>query len=340
MTRNTYKIRKIIATALVIAFCTITPVHTAFADSPLGPASDTQITEHNKNEATGPASQDPSAAEQAAQQAAELAAQQAAELAAQQAAELAAQQAAELAAQQAAELAAQQAAELAAQQAAQRAAGEQTADGKIMSGGRLIDPSKPMVALTFDDGPYAPVGNRIMDTLEQYNGRSTFFVVGNRVPQYKSEIRRMHDNGHEVANHTYEHKYLTTLGAEAIRSQIERCNSAIAAVTGVPPTLVRLPGGLKNNTVLANVHYPIIMWNIDTKDWKTKNAQKSINAVVGNVQDGDIVLMHELYTASGEAAATIIPALSEQGFQLVTVSEMARFRGGVAAGKLYNKFRP
>lgn len=213
-------------------------------------------------------------------------------------------------------------------------------DGLVFSGGRYIDPTKPMIALTVDDGPYAPVGNRIMDRLEQYNGRATFFVVGNRVASYKTEILRMQNSGHEVANHTYDHKYLTKLGAAEIRSQIDRCNQAVAAVTGVSPTLVRLPGGLKNNTVLANVDFPMIMWNIDTMDWKTRNAQKTIAAVVGNVQDGDVVLMHELYTATADAVDTIVPALAEQGYQFVTVSELAQFRGGVQAGALYKKFRP
>ena len=217
---------------------------------------------------------------------------------------------------------------------------EAEAAGLVWSGGRYIDPSKPMIALTFDDGPYAPVGNRIMDSLEKYNGRATFFVVGNRVAEYQTEIKRMHDNGHEIANHTYGHKYLNKLGADEIRSQVELCNQAVAAVTGESPRLVRLPGGNKHDTVLGNVNYPMIMWNIDTLDWKTKNADKTVQAVIGKVKDGDIVLMHELYTASGDAAVRIIPTLTEQGFQLVTVSELIRFRGGVKNGGVYYSFRP
>lgn len=213
-------------------------------------------------------------------------------------------------------------------------------DGLIFSGGRYIDPSKPMIALTFDDGPYAPVGDKIMDCLEKYNGRSTFFVVGNRVSSFKTEIQRMHDDGHEIGNHTYEHKYLTKLSAAEIRSQIDRCNQEVAAVTGASPVLVRLPGGLKNQTVMENVKFPIIMWDIDTQDWKTRNTQKTVNAVLGKVHDGDIVLMHELYKSTGDAVETIIPALVNQGYQLVTVSELASLRGGVQAGKTYNKFRP
>ena len=213
------------------------------------------------------------------------------------------------------------------------------AQGLVLSGGRYLDPDAPMIALTFDDGPYAPVGNRIMDCAEQYGGRVTFFVVGNRVASYRDEILRMQQNGHEIGNHTYEHKYLNRLNADGVRRQVEACNQAVASVTGRAPALVRLPGGLKNETVLQNISQPIIMWNVDTLDWKTRDAAQTVQAVLGKVKDGDIVLMHELYGASGDAACTLIPALTAQGYQLVTVSELAQFRGGVKGGKLYYSFR-
>ena len=144
------------------------------------------------------------------------------------------------------------------------------------------DPSKkrPMIALTFDDGPYAPVGNRIMDCAEQYGGRVTFYVVGNRVNSYKSEIQRMYANGHEIGNHTQDHKYLQKLGAQEIRQQVEACNQAVAAITGEAPKTVRLPGGGKNSTVLANISQPIVLWNVDTLDWKTRNAASSVQTVL------------------------------------------------------------
>lgn len=278
--------------------------------------------------AGGPgAGQQQAAAEAAAQQqaAAEAAAQQ------QAAAEAAQQQAAaEAAAQQAADAAAQQAA---AQQAAAEAAAQQ-------SGGRTIDPSKPMVALTFDDGPQTSVGNRIMDCLAQYGGRATFFMVGERVASRKTEVQRMVREGHEVANHTMNHKYLQKLGAAEIKAQVTKCNDAIEAACGVRPKLLRLPGGNHNSTVVANTHMPMIQWNIDTLDWKTKNADKTVAAVLDHVKDGDIVLMHELYSQSGDAALRIIPELHRRGFQMVTVSEMAAAKGHtLQAGKLYSSFK-
>lgn len=207
--------------------------------------------------------------------------------------------------------------------------------------GRVIDPSRPMVALTFDDGPFAPVGNQIMDCLAQYGGKATFYVVGDRCGRYKDEMQRMVAEGHEIGNHTYSHKYLNKLGAAEIQSQIQRGNEAILAASGVSAATVRLPGGNKNATVLANVNAPMIMWSIDTLDWKTRNTGSTVNAVLGQIRDGDIVLMHELYTATGNAAVQIIPALVEQGYQLVTVSELAQYRGcALENGKVYYSFRP
>lgn len=253
----------------------------------------------------------------------------------QAAADAAAEQAAaDAAAQQAAaDAAAQQAAaDVAAQQAAADAAAQQ-------SGGRHIDPSKPMVALTFDDGPQPSVGNRIMDCLAQYGGKATFFVVGDRVASRKTEMQRMVAEGHEVANHTMNHKYLQKLGAAEIQAQVTKCNDAVEAACGVRPKIMRLPGGNHNATVVANTHMPMIQWNIDTLDWKTKNAQKTVDTVLNHVKDGDIILMHELYSQSGDAALRIIPELTKRGYQLVTVSEMAAAKGHtLQAGKLYSSF--
>ena len=269
----------------------------------------------------------PAAAQEEAQRKAEEAARQAEEAARQ--AEAAAQEAA----RQAAEAEAAAAAQAAAEEAARQAAAQQAL-------GRTVDPSRPMVALTYDDGPQPSVGNRIMDCLAQYGGEATFFLVGERVGSYATEVKRMVAEGHEVANHSMNHKYLQKQGVAEIQAQVSRCNDAIEAVCGVRPRVMRLPGGGYNATVLANTHMPMIQWNIDTLDWKTRNAQQTINSVLGQVKDGDIILMHELYGATGDASMTIIPELTKRGFQLVTVSEMAAAKGRpLEAGKLYSSFR-
>ncbi len=304
-----------------------------------GQASGDSIQEAVEGQASGSSSStpvvvaggDPVISGPAAKQAAE-------EEAARQAAEEAARQAAEEAARQAEEEAARQAAEEAARQAAEAEAARQAAQGRQVFT-RQLDSSRPMVALTFDDGPNTSVGNQIMDCLAQYGGKATFFMVGSRVPTHAAEVQRMVAEGHEVANHTMNHKYLQKLDAAQIQAEVNQCNDTIQAVCGARPALLRLPGGNHNATVLANTHMPMIQWNIDTRDWKTRNADQTVEAVLGHVKNGDIVLMHELYSQTGEAALRIIPELVNRGYQLVTVSELAAARGrGLEAGKLYFSF--
>ena len=205
-----------------------------------------------------------------------------------------------------------------------------------------IDPSRPMIALTFDDGPRASVTNRILDSLGQYGGRATFFMVGTNVPQNGEVIRRMVAQGCEVANHTNDHKYISKLGNEGIVSQVSAVNQKVAAACGVSPVVMRPPGGYidaHSLSVLGSMGMPAIMWSIDTRDWQHRNAQKTINNVLSQVKDGDIVLMHDIYDATADAAVALIPELTARGYQLVTVSELAAARGGMAAGHKYSQFR-
>ncbi|MDO4488559.1 MAG: polysaccharide deacetylase family protein [Eubacteriales bacterium] len=221
------------------------------------------------------------------------------------------------------------------------AAAAQTGNSNIvMSNGREIDLTKPMIALTYDDGPQTTSGNRILDVFAKYGQRATFFLVGDRIASRADEVRRMVAEGHEIANHTYSHKYLTKYGAETIRSEVSKCNEAIKAITGSYPSVMRLPGGSKNSTVVANIGMPIILWNIDTRDWEHRNAQKTVSAILGKVKDGDIVLMHELYGATADATEIVVPELINQGFQLVTISEMAQFKGiQLGANQIYYSLR-
>lgn len=210
----------------------------------------------------------------------------------------------------------------------------------VVSRGRTIDISKPLIALTYDDGPRTDVGARLMDVFEKYGQRTTFFMVGDRVSSRASEVKRMADDGHEVANHTYDHVYLNKVGAETIQNQVRACNDIIEQTCGIRPRIMRLPGGNKNSTVLSNVNMPIILWNIDTKDWSHRNTQKTIDAVMGKVTDGDIVLMHELYESTAAASEYMVPKLVEQGFRLVTVSELAAIKGkDLTANSVYYDIR-
>ena len=201
-----------------------------------------------------------------------------------------------------------------------------------------IDPKKKMVALTYDDGPYTPVTNQILDVLEEYNGRATFFVVGSRVSTYKDCIKREYKLGCEIGNHTYNHTILTSVGASTIKSEISKTNDAVKKITGQAPTIVRTPGGAVNSTVRANVGYPMFNWSVDTLDWKYRNSSSVVSYIKSGVRDGSIILMHDLYGSTGNATEQIVPWLVKNGYQLVTVSELMAVKGiDVQDGQLYTR---
>ena len=205
-----------------------------------------------------------------------------------------------------------------------------------------IDPSRPMIALTFDDGPKTSVTSRILDSLEANGGRATFFMVGSNVNANAGVIKRMVAQGSEVANHTHDHKYISKLNAEGIISQIGSTNQKIEARCGVAPVLMRPPGGYidaRSLSVVGNMGMSAIMWSIDTRDWQHRNAQRTIDTVLSQVRDGDIILMHDIYSTTADAAVVLIPELTARGYQLVTVSELAAYRGGAAPGHKYSQFR-
>ena len=199
-----------------------------------------------------------------------------------------------------------------------------------------FSPNVPMVALTYDDGPYSPVTNRILDTLERYNAKATFFVVGNRVSSYSSTVKRAHDMGCEIANHTYSHTILTSADYNTIQSEINRTNSAVYNVTGKSPQIVRAPGGEVNSRVLSTVGYPFVGWDVDTLDWSSRNASSVVSNIKNNVRNGTIVLMHDLYSSTASATETIVPWLINRGYSLVTVSELMEYKNiNFHAGKVY-----
>ena len=199
--------------------------------------------------------------------------------------------------------------------------------GKLKSKGDVnIDASKPMVALTFDDGPGERTGE-LLAQLEKYNAHATFFMQGKNIPGKEDFVKKMKEIGCELGNHSYDHPQLTKLSADKIANQIGTTNDLIQQAAGSTATVMRPPYGAINDTVKSSVGLPMILWSIDTLDWKTRNAQSSIDTVMNDVQDGDVILMHDIHTESIDAALVLIPKLEEAGYQLVTVSEMAKAKG-------------
>ena len=197
-----------------------------------------------------------------------------------------------------------------------------------------------LIALTFDDGPYGEVTNRILDVVEAYRDQNvhvTFFALGSQVDKFPKTVLRAKELGCEIANHTYDHNNLTKIPTQEMISQVEDAADLVEHITGERPKLVRPPYGAKNDDVYAAVKYPLILWNIDTLDWKTKDTDSTVAAALG-AGDGDIVLMHDLRPETAAAVEKIVPQLLEQGYKLVTVSEMFEAKGiELTMGKSYRK---
>ena len=189
----------------------------------------------------------------------------------------------------------------------------------------MIDPKKPMVALTFDDGP-GPYTDRLLKCLKENNAKATFFLVGYSVERYKDTVKKAYDMGCEIGNHSWNHPQLTSLDPAALAAQISSTNRVIRSATGHDPTLLRPPYGSYNSTVAAAAGMPLILWEVDTLDWKTRNVQSTIQSVMSNVKDGTIILMHDIHQPTVQAAEQIIPELKKKGYQLVTVSELAKYK--------------
>lgn len=184
----------------------------------------------------------------------------------------------------------------------------------------------PLVALTFDDGP-GQYTDKLLDCLEENGAKATFYMLGQNVERYPDIVKRMHDLGMELSNHTYDHKDLAKLTQSQITEEIEKTSSLIQDAAGVLPDTLRPPGGSYNDTVQKLAGMPIVKWSIDTKDWKTKSEDQTYQCVMDNVEDGSIVLMHDIHEWSVDAAIRLIPDLIEEGYKLVTVQELAQAKG-------------
>lgn len=190
-----------------------------------------------------------------------------------------------------------------------------------------LDKNKPMVALTFDDGPYTPVTKKILATLEKHDQRATFFWVCNRIPRYESSVEQAYSQGCQIASHTFGHVILTKLKKKkSILDQINKANRQVNKVIGCDTTALRPPGGAVNSKVKKTVKVPMICWNVDSEDWKSRNTKKILQRCK-SISDGDIILMHDLYPTTAKAVEKLVPQLKKKGFQMVTIDELFYYKG-------------
>lgn len=194
---------------------------------------------------------------------------------------------------------------------------------------RIIDPAKPMVALTYDDGPDGTYSEQILDILEENHALATFFEVGRNVRAYPEPVARMAEIGCEIASHSNAHRDLSKLRKSTLLADLDTADEAFIAAGVEAPFLVRPPYGAVNNTVKSATGRAMVTWTVDTEDWRSRDAQ-TVSDYVKNYGDldGEIILMHSIYSSTVEATRELVPWLQDQGYQLVTVTELMAFYYG------------
>lgn len=189
------------------------------------------------------------------------------------------------------------------------------------------------IALTFDDGPHPRYTPQILDILDEYNIKATFFVVGVNAKYYPKALQMIAERGHEIANHTYTHPHVSRIDQEKLKREVEDCETEILSLVDERTKLFRPPEGMIDENMLAALSvldYKVVLWNIDTRDWAHTPAPKISEHVINNISDGDIILMHDYIgknSPTPEALRLFLPILIEKGYKFVTISEL------IASGK-------
>lgn len=190
----------------------------------------------------------------------------------------------------------------------------------VPAAGKAVE--KPKIALTFDDGPNPACTGDLLDGLKERNVKATFFVLGSNVKKYPELIKRVSEEGHLIGNHTYNHIELNKVSEEKARKEINKTNKAVYKATGVYPEYIRPPYGECTRKFEDSLDMILVRWTIDPLDWQTKNTEKIVNKVVTEAEENAIILLHDCYDTSVEAAFRIIDTLEEEGYEFVTVDEL------------------
>ena len=196
----------------------------------------------------------------------------------------------------------------------------------------IVNENGPVIALTFDDGPYPKVTGHILDVLEKNGVCATFFVLGSRIEGHEDMLTRMDELGCEIGNHSFSHADLTRLSKADCQRELSDTDAEIRRVTGHEASVVRPPYGYYNKTVMSAAERPLILWTVDTNDWRGKAPGEIADYVIQQAKEGSVILMHDQQTQTADAMEMIIPTLIEEGFRFVTISELIRLTGGQCKG--------
>lgn len=190
-----------------------------------------------------------------------------------------------------------------------------------------VDLTKPMVALTFDDGPNSKYTPKVLDLLYKNQINATFFLMGKNIKGNELLIKEMASSGHEIENHTFSHPDLATLDKYNIELEVSKAEKELKKILpNYSTSYVRPPYGKYTEKVKSSILYPIVLWTIDSEDWKYNNSDDIYNNVINNVKDGDIIVFHDDNKPTIEALKRIITKLRESDFQFVTVSQLYQYK--------------
>ncbi len=181
---------------------------------------------------------------------------------------------------------------------------------------------KPSIAITFDDGPSGRYTGRLLDGLKERNVKASFFLIGENAEENPELVERIYKEGHLIGNHTYSHVQMTHLSEEAAVREIERTDQVISAITGEHVAYMRPPFGAWQRELEVRMEVLPVLWSVDPLDWTTENVDEIVSKVVTEVEEGDIILLHDCYASSVEAALRIVDILQKEGYEFVTVDRL------------------
>ena len=205
--------------------------------------------------------------------------------------------------------------------------------------GSVINTNKKLVAITFDDGP-GPYTNKLLDILNANKAHATFFMLGNNLEKYRSVVLNVYNSGNEIGYHSYAHTNFKRQDIATIKSELDQSNAILKSITGTTFSLIRPPYGSLNSKIKEELDASFILWSVDTEDWRHKDGEYLLNYVLEHIYPGAIILFHDIHISSVDAMAKILPYLYAEGYQVVTVSDLAKnYNVTLESHKSYRYFK-
>ena len=206
--------------------------------------------------------------------------------------------------------------------------------------GYNYDPTKTTVAISFDDGPNNNNTLELLKVLDENKMTATFFMLGGKMNNQSEIVKKVHNSLNEIGSHTYSHINMKRVSLKDIKNELDNTNATYKKIIGEDLKLVRPPYGSFTRDIISNFNNYFILWNVDTNDWRYKDVDYLVDYILDNIQDGNIILMHDSYETSIEAVKRVLPMLYAKDIQVVSVSTLAKLKGKTMSyGQPYYSFK-